>query len=314
MEILKVDHSRQSTFAECPRKYYLKYCLHLASPTGSSPLRFGSTYHGMQEGLNIVLQENNENVTKDTISKGKAMGLAIGEKVWELESELQEFPEDHRTLEECKNLFELYLKDYEDAILNDWKVLHTEQYMSHLITVDNGFTNVGKSYLYEGVVDRVVEVDGMLSIEDYKSTGSYLGQISKVYKHSPQLKGYAWMHELDTGNKVYYTTHDIAHCSKRTNVKLECARYQHVLNPNDLEEFKEGLDFMVDRMYTCIKNDYFEKNLNNCSSFFGACEFVDLCQQSCGQDIPVKNFDYITKEWNPKEKVQMIEDIKEDLL
>ena len=49
MPHINLDNSKRSTFAACPRKYYLQYVRHLQSRRGAEALIFGKVYHVFHE-------------------------------------------------------------------------------------------------------------------------------------------------------------------------------------------------------------------------------------------------------------------------
>lgn len=313
-DLLRIDNSKRLSYRECPRKYYLRYVKHLVNDQGSSPLRYGSIIHAMLEGFHRIIKEQGWGARE----QAKNTGIKYGEIVWDIESNGMVFNEDYRTLDIAKEVFLLYLNEYTSDSENI-EVLETEQHIEFSV----GDKFLKNTFIFEGIIDLIIKLNGKLSIVDHKSTGSYLAQASKQHTRSPQLMGYSWLYYLNTGKVPTYYIVDLLHTSARRSpktglygkTKIEFARIPQILEEkSDFENLKQSIFNTVILIQRSHEENYFYPELSACNNIFGRCQFFDICSNIGSKDIcdidPMKYGNYTIKEWKPSERVDILKNIK----
>lgn len=279
-----INNTHRSTFHGCDRKYMLTRICRLATEYGSGALRYGSTWHGFQEGYYKYIQENGWDRKDIAIEKA----FIEGKKVWDIESSNQIFNNDYRTYENACISYTQYIGRY-PTDPTTLKILHTEKNFE----VSMGTITVqDKEYeiIFYGKLDLGVEMMGRPWLFDHKTTGQTIDYMADRLKRSAQMMGYSWAGKSfdfnPEGMMVNY--HQLS--SRKSKVtgewgKITCEfrRVPHIFNDYDLDQWELTTIHTARRMILAILNEDFPQQYDACYQF-GACQYSRICEQDISVD------------------------------
>ena len=135
-EPLVLDNTKRSTFNLCKAKYNLQHNHGFQSDYGSTALRYGSTWHGIQEGFNRWIKEHGWYKTQEEFVAALSAGLELGIKVWEKESKDKQFYTDFKNYNTAADAFNQFLTFFaEDK--EHIEIINTEKKFSCPIEPEN---------------------------------------------------------------------------------------------------------------------------------------------------------------------------------
>lgn len=298
--ILEIDNTRRSTAVTCLRKYFYRYIKNITPATGSTSLRFGSTWHALMEGYYssvITNGWNHDNITP---------AIALAKQVWEKETNKYIFYEDYKTLEAAYESFVEYLEKFQDD-----KTMMDVVSSERIFRIKMSLSDKEK-FLYPSIADSEVFFTGKLDLEtilsgmhwimEFKTTGQPIQLQASRLQRSAQIIGYTYASKL-LGNDVAGTLismHQIT--SRKTKdgtygkVTREFIRQPNVFSNADLEYWRQSYLSTCNRISHALATDHFPCEYDSCYQF-GQCGFCRLCEQN--KPIDEINYDgYIEEVWN----------------
>jgi len=258
------DNSMVQEFLSCPRKFFLRYALHLVSKDHSKDFQFefGTALHS---GLETYY-------TGGTLEQVK-----VAFTVHWLPFEGMD-PKGIRTLLKGITILEEYVKLH-PIDLETWEVVYATGAELE-IAVDISCPESGE-ILFIGKVDLAVrdKRTKMLAPLDHKSTG-WSGFLTTKPNH--QIAGYGFSlgemtgEEVDGGyiNQIYFTKLQCKFTREKASFSLSYLK----------EEWLKDIQTVIGWIKECFKRDFFPKNTGNCSQY-GGCPFLLLCKSS--QNDPI---------------------------
>lgn len=255
----KYDNSMIQEFLNCPRKFFLRYGLHLTSKDKSNKFKaeFGSAIH-------CGLQTYYEGGTLEECKRSFT-------EYW-LPYEGDD-PKGIRNLLKGLTIIEDYIKKHPIEKEN-WTVVYTKGAELE-IAVDISCEETGE-VLFIGKVDLAIRDKGtkILAPLDHKTTG-WSGFLTIKPNH--QLAGYSYSlqemtgEEVDGGfiNQIYFTKHQIKYTREKASFDSSYL----------MEEWLRDIRRVIKWIKECFSTDFFPKNTGACSQF-GGCEFLYLCKHS----------------------------------
>lgn len=291
---LELDNTKRKEFETCPRKYYWHFEKNLISKIGSTKLRFGVTWHAMQEEYRRCIIEG--------ISKSESIrkSLLFAHKKWEKESEGLQFEPDFRSFEFCVKLFDAYLSHYEDL---DFRLISSEQVFAHPL-----FSCAEDEIVFTGRIDCIGEFGDRPMIVDDKTTGWYPQSLMKQLERSPQLIGYAVAAEKLLDKPIDSCLANIVYLNARTKkdgslgeISTGFHRNIYLYSDYDKNEWKKAFLAVATRIIDChddflLDINKFYQNMDSCFQY-GECPYLCLCKQEVvNQSYLVNNF--IVKKWD----------------
>lgn len=301
---IRLDNTKRSTFRECLRKGYWQYICHWQTEMGSTALRFGSTWHGFQEGFYGTLIRDGW----DAYDKAVMNAIVKGKEVWDRESAKQDFYDDYRTFDLCTQMFFNYVKHF-GGDAEFLKVLHTEQVFACPIELETGIEKSYFSYLppivFTGKLDMQAELNMSNWIIEHKSTGQPLEKQSFRLNRSAQIMGYSYAASRVLNFHVEGCLISFAMVVARKSPKtgmygtptMDFKRVPQLFNKADLQEWKLSFLHTCADIYNCAESGFWPMNLDHCYSAFGGCPYIRLCQQNRPPDET--NFEgFVEIEWD----------------
>jgi len=109
-----VDNSARSTFRGCKKKYYLQNIKGLQSIYGSTALRYGSTWHAIQEGYYSFIKKHGWSDDPVQIMAATTAGLVKGKECYDADSAKKEYYDDFKNFNTAVEAFSEYLEFFKD--------------------------------------------------------------------------------------------------------------------------------------------------------------------------------------------------------
>jgi hypothetical protein len=318
--MLRLDNSKRSCLATCPRKAYWTYIRHLEPATGSTALRYGSVTHSAFDGLYSYIQENGWKQLPSAI----AFATLCAKDAWEeYNSKGQHFYDDYKSL---PNLLTGILQ-YVNHFSNDssmLKILSTEtafEVTIHPTLEEYQLHKEIDTFQFTGIIDLEVELSGLPWLLDYKTTSQAISMQSQRIQRSPQFIGYTfgakhWLSTPPEGTLVVFC-HISAYKSKTTGEyvtpKYDFDRFPQIYSEHDLTQWRRSL---VKRAAEWLHNEFYDDwpmEYDSCYQF-GACQYISLCEQPRPKDdVQLRGF--IEREpWDPVQNAEKNRDRKRKLL
>lgn len=288
-EPIILDNTKRSTFRQCKAKYNFSARHGLQPDYGSTAIRFGVCYHGIQEGYHKWVLQNGWPQTQDQVVAALTAGLTLGHEKFKKETEKKQFIDDYRSFNACVDMFNAYLEEFKD----DQKyiqILASETKFECPIEPENSAEEKLLSKLppvvFTGKIDLAVMMDYMKWIFDFKSTGWDLSQVISKANRSPQLIGYSFAgkHVLDfepAGCLCSFAKIG-AYKSKTTgeygSPKFEFRRVPQIYTQGDIEAWKLSFIDTCREIQFCEQNDLWPESFDNCYQY-GRCPYLTLCNQ-----------------------------------
>lgn len=294
MEPLILDNTKRSTYRQCKRKYYYQHVKGQQSNYGSTAIRYGVAWHGMQEAFHKFVMENGWPSDSQSMAFALTAALELGKKKYEDESKLKIFNDDYKNFNSAVDAFNEYLNYFaEDR--NYIKVIHTEKKFECPIEPENEAEELMLRHLppivFTGRIDLCVEMDYMKWLFDFKTTGWILDQVISKANRSPQLIGYSYAGErvLDFKPAGCLCSFSYIGATKsRTTGEYGKTRYDfrrvpQIYTQGDIDAWKISFIDTCREIVFSQANDLWPESFDNCYQY-GACPYLKLCNQHVEYD------------------------------
>ena len=294
MKKFTLDNSKRNTFRSCKMKYYLQIVNGYQSNYGSTALRYGSTWHAIQEGYYQWVVENGwpTNPTDNMTAIGS--GLKMGQETYTKESQTKEYHDDYKNFNTAVEAFNKYL-DFFIADKDYMEIISTEQKFQCPIEPENKVEEKILSKLppltFTGKIDLCVRMDKVNWLLDFKTTGWILDRVIAQANRSPQLLGYSYAGDkvLDfkpTGCLCSFA-YSGASRSRKTGdwgkTRIDFRRVPQLYTDGDIQAWKLSFIDTAREIYHHTQEDYWPESFDNCYQY-GACPYLKLCQQHVPYD------------------------------
>ena len=288
---LILDNTKRSTFRQCKMKYFLQHVKGQQSDFGSTAIRYGTCWHGIQEGYYQWIKENGWPTNATENMQAIAAGLELGKAKWDKESLTKQFFDDYKNFNTAADAFSYYLDEF-TGDKEYLTILATETKFECSIEPENEAEDKLLSKLppiiFTGRIDLTVEMDHLVWILDFKTTGWILDQVIMKANRSPQLIGYSYAGKkvlgLDTSGCLASFHYVGASKSKKTGeygaTRYNFRRVPQLYTEEDIAAWKLSfIDTCRDIQYS-IDHNLWPESFDNCYQY-GACPYLRLCQQHC---------------------------------
>jgi hypothetical protein len=288
-KLIVVDNTKRGVFRQCKCKYLLSVKHGLQSNFGSTAIRYGVAWHGIQEGYHSYVKENGWPVEAATKLEALSLALNFGKAKWDKESLTKTYHEDYKNFNTAVSAFQAYLDFFlEDQ--NYLKILSTEKRFECPIEPENMAEDKLLSNLppiiFTGRIDLCVEMDHMNWIFDFKTTGWILDQVIAKANRSPQLIGYSYagdkVLDFKTSGCLASFAYIGAYKSKKTgeygDTKFDFRRVPQVYTAGDISNWKISFIDTCKDIQWAEENDLWPQSFDNCYQY-GSCPYLRLCQQ-----------------------------------
>ncbi len=307
--IFKIDNTKRSDAVTCLRKYYWKYERHIKTKVGSTALRYGIVYHAAMDAFYTHIAEHGW--SRD----GKALEAAVtaAQREWEIESRIQTFYDDYRTLNNLLQALLQYISHfaYDEGLLKILKSevvfeipMFPENNAELLISryeqcpeCDSPECSMNKpAFYFTGIIDLEVEMAGVLWFNDHKTTSKGTSWLAQSMRQAPQFIGYTYAGSQlpefkdNPPQGFLITVHQLLARKNKDgrygNPTIDFDRIPEIYTPEDIAEWRLGLFETVSRIQKCKEAGVWPKTNDNCNQF-GQCTYSMLCSNRCYLDPSV---------------------------
>ncbi len=261
----------------------------LQSNYGSTAIRYGVAWHGIQEGFHTWVKEHGW--PKDTNEQMAALtqALELGKTKYDKESATKVFNDDYKNFNTAVEAFQKYLDFFADD-KNYLKIISTETKFECPINPENRDEDKMLSSLppivFTGRIDLSVEMDHAKWIFDFKTTGWILDQVIAKANRSPQLIGYSY-----AGGKVLDFEPSGCLCSfayigstksrstgEWGTIRYNFRRVPQLYTQGDIQAWRVSFIDTCREIDFAMKENLWPESFDNCYQY-GACPYLRLCQQ-----------------------------------
>lgn len=283
-----VDNSSLSEFDACERAYFYNYVMARTKNTKSAALGYGSAWH---KGLEVYYATGGD----------VDAALAAMAALWQDPAD----PSDYRTLDRCQSALKSYINhwgDY-DAEAKTWgKTVGMPD--TPCIELGAEVWWPGGLHPYAVKIDRIVEHNGLVFVEDHKTTSQLGATYFQQYTLSNQMLGYVWVAQqllerpvagirinahgiLKSQNKferqvIHYSQETLKEWAANFNVRVARLARAFDLDPN-----REGL------------LEAWPRNYNACVRKYHTCQFIDVCTMPERIRAHALDTQFEHNSWNP---------------
>lgn len=286
-EPIVLDNSKRSVLRQCKMKYFLQVVKGLQSNYGSTAIRYGVGYHGIQEGYHSWVREHGW-PKPETEMAAITAGLLKGKEKWDKESQTKTFFEDYKNFNTLVEHFNAYLIEFaEDREFME--ILATETKFECPILPESEAERKLLSKLppisFTGRIDLIVSMGGQVWIFDFKTTGWILSQVVSKANRSPQLIGYSYAgeHCLDFKPNGCLASFAYVGATKRKDEtysvpRFEFRRVPQIFTDEDIAAWKMQFIDACREVDFATREDLWVESFDNCY-MYGACPYLKLCLQ-----------------------------------
>jgi hypothetical protein len=288
-EPIILDNTKRSQYRQCKYKYFLSSVKGIQSNYGSTAIRYGVTWHGIQEGYHSYVKEHGWPVNQTEYMGALTAGLELGKKKWDKESQTKTYNDDYKNFNTAVSAFSAYLDFFKED--NKYlKILATETKFECPIEPENMVEDKMLSSLppiiFTGRIDLSVEMDYQKWIFDFKTTGWRLDEVISKANRSPQLIGYSYagdkVMDFKPSGCLASFAYISAYKSKKTGdwgeTKFEFRRVPQIYTAGDIVSWKESFIDTCREIEFSKQNNLWPESFDNCFQY-GACPYLRLCNQ-----------------------------------
>jgi hypothetical protein len=296
-----LDNTKRSTFRQCKRRYYYQHLNGLQSNYGSTAIRYGVCWHGIQEGFHNWILVNGWPSDGSTLMAALSQGLELGKAKWDKESATKLYNEDYKNFNTAVSAFNAYLDFFTDD-KTYLKILSTETKFECPIEAENELEErllkLLPPIVFTGRIDLCVEMDFQKWIWDFKTTGWILDQVIAKANRSPQLIGYSYAGEkvLDfkpagcLASFAYIGASKSRTTGEYGNPRFDFRRVPQIYTQGDIDAWKISFIDTCREIYMSMDRDLWPESFDNCYQY-GTCPYLKLCNQHTPfEDLNLEGF------------------------
>ena len=293
-EPIVLDNTKRSQFRSCKKKFFFSTIKGMQSNFGSTAIRYGVTWHGIQEGYHNWIKANGWPSDSTQLMSALSQGLELGKRKWDNESKTKTYNDDYKNFNTAVSAFNAYLEFFKED-RNYLKIIHTEKKFECPIEAENELESKMLSSLppitFTGRIDLCVEMDSQKWLFDFKTTGWILDQVIAKANRSPQLIGYAYagkrVLDFEPNGCLASFAYIGAYKSKKTgeygDTKFDFRRVPQLYTKGDIEAWKLSFIDTAREIYYAQENNLYPESFDNCHQY-GNCPYLRLCQQHVPYD------------------------------
>lgn len=272
----KHGYSKIQDFESCPHKYYFRWEIELRPKRVNPNLFAGTIIHAARHAW---LEHG----------KDKSWGIkAIADAFIDIEGHLQEDATEF--VNYCVRMFEEYAEHWKDE-----KVERTGYEID--------FETMVGTYTFTGRLDGVVVVDGMVFVDEVKTTGIPPQQFIQEMHMDGKTTGYVWAAQKLTGKTVAGVYLDIIYKKRDKAKTFDFVRDITLRSEDQLAQWERATVDKLNHIERCRAEGYWPHNYGHCHGRYGKCPYIDLCKYGERQELIDAQFTIATPEEEVKEDV-----------
>ena len=285
--MIRLDHTKKSTFVLCPAKYEKSWKRHLKPEFGSTALRYGIVWHDVMEAYYSHIADNGW--TRDGEAVKAALRAANGS--WTVNSHKQDYYEDYRTLPNLLQAFVEYLTftHLDEGIM---KIIAPEaKFEIEMFPKNAEEEAICKArkldgLIFTGKIDCEIELSGRFWNIEFKTTGQPILRQTERLQRSPQVIGYTYAasqirHIPSEGTLL--TVHQLMSRRKKNGeygkLTIDFKRPPMIFSEADIVDWRLQMFDIASKIQFCEKENIWPKYLDSCYTY-GRCTYANLCEQN----------------------------------
>jgi hypothetical protein len=262
-------YSKIQDFESCPHKYYFRWELGLRPKRVNPNLFAGTLIHAARHKW---LESG----------KQKDAGIeAIAAAFTDIEGSLQDDPTEF--INYCIRMFTEYAERWKDE-----KVERT----GYEVDFE---TNIG-DYPFTGRLDGVVVVDGMVFVDEVKTTGVPPQQFIQEMHMDGKTTGYVWAAQKLTGKTVAGVYLDIIYKKRDKAKTFDFVRDITLRSEDQLTQWERATIDKLDHIKGCRETGYWPHHYGHCHGRYGKCPYLDLCKYGERKELIDAQFTLVEQE------------------
>lgn len=274
MDKFNLDNTWRSTFQLCPAKYHMMRNLGYKGIYGSTALRAGIVWHKAMEGYYKSIKQDG---WESDLNLTAAINFAT--KSWNEETDKATYFNDFRNMETIGT-----------ALLNYIISFSADKEMLSIIEAERKFKieidNIrGVKVYFTGKLDLEVNINNVLWILDFKTTGWPIYKLTETLERSNQFMGYQYAAGIEYPEKPEGTMVQILHWRSAKlkaggygKLTIEHARVPLIYTREDINRWEEAFVNTAEDIIRCHENNHWVHNYDNCFRY-SRCGLWDLCMQ-----------------------------------
>ena len=292
-----IDNTALQAYMTCPREYFFSMILHRrkAESAKSPALGFGSLWH------DILAMHYKSGGVRELV---QARAYKTGQG--------HDSPDDYRTLDRA-------LLDYDKYVKRELVTLDVQKTIGYpeapLIEIATNAQGDGLLHPWAGKLDRIIELGGLIYVEDHKTTSRFDKNYWMQYELSNQMKGYTYLaSQLFPELKIAGVRINLSHvltASTEFNRKLFSypadVMQDWITTTNewllrlsrDSEAYASALEISGDPWEAALTTFPAHYGDNACSRKFGLCSYHEVCSLSPRLRRRFLEANYDIYPWNP---------------
>jgi len=262
-------YSKIQDFESCPHKYYFRWERGLRPKRVNSNMFVGTVIHAARHAW----LEN---------GKSQSAGVAaIASAFTDVEGNLQDDPVEF--VNYCVRMFTEYATHWKDE-----KVERTGY------EVD--FTTTVGTFPFTGRLDGVVVMDGMVFVDEVKTTGIPPQQFIQEMHMDGKTTGYVWATQKLTGKTVAGVYLDIIYKKRDKAKTFEFVRDITLRSEDQLRQWEAATIDKLVHIEGCRATGYWPHHFGHCHGRYGKCTYLDLCKFGEREELIEAQFTTVVEE------------------
>lgn len=273
-----LDNTAMAAYMTCPREFYHSMILHRRKEAESTALRYGTLWHKMLEAHYWSGGE------KDAVQQAMLLN-------WPGDAE-----GDYRSFQRAFYDYDMYVKRWGKPSNEDSKTIGWPE--APMLEIASSTDGGVLPFPYTGKLDRLIEIQGMVYVEDHKTTSRLDSNFSKQFVVSSQMLGYAWLaQQLVPGKTVAGVRINVIHTLDRST------NFERILVSFSPQRIAEWVENMAVWMRRLASDQEFPGHYgdNGCSRKYGMCVYHEVCGTSARFRQRELEREFPINPWNPME-------------
>lgn len=243
-------YSRIQSFEKCPKCYYYQYELGLSQKSTNLNTLFGTVLHAARRRW--------YETEKDLSAAVETIRDELVDYTAEPDFIVVDF-----ALYAC-DAMAAYAKQYEGD-----KVEH--------VTFELPFETTIGEFPFTGRLDGIVVIDGMVWVEEFKTTGLPLTTFLRNMQVDGKTTGYVWAARKLADPRVQGAYLDVLY-KRRNKSGFDFARDVSPRSDEFLAMWERNTIAKLQDIQRCHKTGFWPHNYSSCYNMWGVCPYVDLCR------------------------------------
>ena len=310
-----IDSHMIGLFRDCEEKYNKRINQLLVTKKSNGATGSGIVFH---EGVAAYRQLRKQLTPVELAFNGGLFKLRESykrEMPPEFTTELSPCPDERRSLLNLERIFEAFV-NYEE--LQKFEYLYIEQSMAvSLGSIER--PDCVWDIVYAGIVDAILKQQGLVFVDDLKTTTMAISQPYKDgFRLSQAMKGYIVGMKAILKEEIYGAMISLAWFQKEGKAGGKAkpvSEYFHTVpltfTPEQLEEWHSNTLRTINKIIIASEQNEWQLAFSSACTYYNGCTFKEVCWSTPGSRERVLEMDFKRATWTPLEEVRS-KDVSEE--